>query len=79
MSTEIPLYTLRADQVKEGMRLDLENDKYADPKGENTAFQAEYVTVVEVEIETEDTVRIDFDSADSVGFPLAHTLFALTD
>ena len=35
MPSQDPLTTIFAEQVKSGMKLDLENDAYADPKGDN--------------------------------------------
>ena len=75
MPSQDPLTTIFAEQVKSGMMLDLENDAYADPKGDNNAFKDSYVTVDSVEIETEGCVRIDFIDAGSVGFPLKHKLY----
>lgn len=75
MPSHDPLIAIFAEQVKSGMMLDLENDAYADPKGDNNAFKDSYVTVDSVEIETEGCVRIDFIDADSVGFPLKHKLY----
>lgn len=67
---------LRADELREGDLVDLENDRYADPKGQSenhAAFECEYQPVRGVQVETLDCVRIDFDH-DSVGFPLNHRL-----
>lgn len=67
-------YSQLAKNILEGMTLDLEGDKFADPDNTNTYFKNGLVTVVNVEIETDDCVRIDFAETDSVGFPVEHKL-----
>lgn len=56
----------RIDQVRVGDRLDLQNDRYADPKGLRGVE-----TVRNIEHETKTCIRLDFDNL-SVGFPLDH-------
>jgi hypothetical protein len=67
-------YSQFAKNILEGMKLDLEGDKIADPDNNNAFFKKSLVTVVGIEVETDDCVRIDFADADSVGFPPDHKL-----
>lgn len=74
----MPAY-IRADQVKEGDKLDFEGDKFADPNGNGLSLHAEFdftfefATVEGVERETEGCVRIDTDQG-SYGFPPDHMI-----
>lgn len=67
--------TIFAFQAKPGMLIDLEADRYADPKRNNIALQCEYATVLEVEQETDRCICIYFDHG-AVGFPFDHPLRA---
>lgn len=61
----------RADQVRIGDRIDLEDDKYADPNGTNEEFPFEFATVTRVERETDQCVLIETTQG-SFGFPPDH-------
>lgn len=77
--TESTLFCRAADLIA-GDMVDLENDRYADPKGyrgvesDHPEFEFEHETVAGVEAETPDCVRVDFESGLSVGFPPDHLL-----
>lgn len=78
--TERRVPTAAAD-VREGDLLDLWGDRYADPPdadpyGHRTVFETEYVTVIDVERETGNCVRIDTDCG-SFGFPPDHPIPAI--
>ena len=62
-----------AKDVKEGMRLDLQGDFYADPEGNNPHLEFEYAVVTDVEEETSSCVRVDTTEG-SFGFPPDHAL-----
>jgi hypothetical protein len=53
--------------------IDLEGDEYADPDREDPLFGFEYQTVIGVEQETVNCVRVDTDH-DSYGFPPNHKI-----
>jgi hypothetical protein len=61
----------RVDALRIGDRVDLENDKYADPNGTNQGFPFEFLTVEAIERETRDCIRVDFNGF-SCGFPPNH-------
>lgn len=63
-----------ARELKEGDKVDLENDCFADPKGENVSYQFEYAIVASIEMETAKCVLVHFHSTPSVGFPPDHKL-----
>jgi hypothetical protein len=64
---------IEARNVMTGDLLDLEGDKFADPKGDNPFYQSEFVEVYSAEAETLDCVRIDFCNL-SIGFPSDHLI-----
>ena len=66
-------FLINAKDLKVGMRIDLEGDKYADPEGENTLLQNEYAEVETVDIETEDCVCIYAHNV-TVGLPVEHKI-----
>ena len=55
--------------LRPGDLVDLKGDRFAD--GGDAAFDYEYAEVLDVEQETPECVRVDFDF-DSVGFPAKH-------
>lgn len=61
----------RVDMLRIGDRVDLENDKFADPNGTNESPLFEFLTVGTIERETRGCIRIDFDNY-SCGFPPNH-------
>lgn len=58
--------------LKPGDRLDLEEDKYADPTKDNPVFQCEILTVESVEKETENCYVVSFSNYSDIGFPPNH-------
>lgn len=59
-----------AAELKPGDLVDLEHDPYADD-GHHLEFESEYQLVLDVERETPDCVRVDFEGL-SCGFPPGH-------
>lgn len=60
------------DEVRPGDLLDLEDDAYADPKGDNPIFPYELSVVTGRVVENPGyCIRLDFEH-DSVGFPPGH-------
>jgi hypothetical protein len=73
MDDETELVPISA--LKIGDRVDLEGDRYADPKHDDFAKECEYAVVSEIEVETDDCTAVVFEgSAVSayVGFPPDH-------
>ncbi len=62
----------RVRDLQIGQRVDLENDPWADPLGDNPGFPYEYETVAAIEVETDQCTRVDFESGYSCGFPPLH-------
>lgn len=58
--------------LEPGDILDLAGDTYADPAGDNVAFEFEYATVAAVEVETPACIRVDIEGGPSIGFPPGH-------
>ncbi len=52
---------MKATALIAGDRIDLEGDAYADPKRGNSYFEAEYVIVDGIELETPGCVRVDLE------------------
>lgn len=79
-------YFIRADMVREGDLLDLQNDPYADPDGwvtggrkSSSIFQFEFARVIEPPVrETAACVLIHTDQG-SFGFPPDHELETTLD
>ncbi len=69
MSTEMVL----AQNIREGLKLDLEGDTFADPSNSNRLLECELAEVIGVELETPECIRLDFEHG-SVGFPIGHLL-----
>ncbi|TPI86404.1 hypothetical protein [Mesorhizobium sp. B2-8-9] len=67
-------------ELRVGDRCDLEGDIFADPIfdastiSEHPEFQFEFETVLAIERETSDCIRVDFESGFSCGFPPDHWL-----
>ena len=66
--------TAKVTDLREGDRVDLEGDPFADPRRDNIIAEYEYVEVAGIEQETPGCVRVDFYDYDSVGFPTNHRL-----
>lgn len=64
---------LPASDVRAGQLVDLEGDEFADPLLDHRRYYWELIEVMDVERESPDCVRIDFDG-ESVGFPTNHLL-----
>lgn len=65
-------------EVSEGDWLDLEGDKYADPKGDRIEFETEYVTVAAVRRETAHSTALMIEGVDLFGFPPDHKVKRVT-
>lgn len=63
-----------ARDLREGDMVDLEGDRFADPRRDKPALQALYQTVDCVVAETPDCVAVWFEGFDCVGFPPDHAL-----
>lgn len=55
------------------LSVDFEGDPYADPDHSDLSFEFEMAVIHDVEVETADCVRIDYEGG-SVGVPFGHTL-----
>ncbi len=73
----------RIDLLKVGDRVDLEADAIADPEyhasgdpmaSSHPEWQFEFERVLEIERETADCIRVDFESGFSCGFPPDHLI-----
>lgn len=68
----------RVDQLRAGDRVDLEADVIADPdayaggNSQHSEFEFEFEVVLEMECETDECTRVDFESGFSCGFPPDH-------
>lgn len=65
--------TKKISELIPGDLVDLENDKYADPKG-NPLLECEYVTVDSIERESPECIAVYFRGFDMVGFPPDHVV-----
>lgn len=65
------------EDLEDGMLVDLQGDKYADPE-EDPEYEFEHALVEHAVRETDDCVRADF-SGTSVGFPPDHRLRVLDE
>lgn len=54
------------------MKVDLAEDPYADPKGEDGYLANQYIWVAAVEPETPDCTLVRFENHYAVGFPPDH-------
>lgn len=63
-----------AKDIKEGDLVDLQGDRYADPKGEHTWLEFEFVRVLDVTHEGSECIAVAFDGFNVVGFPQSHNL-----
>lgn len=64
---------MKAQDLKLGMRVDLEGDLYADPDKQTRLFAEEFQTVSGVVWESSACVCVYFDGG-AVGFPPEHNL-----
>jgi len=60
--------------LRVGDLVDLAEDPFADPDGDDPALQIEYAVVCEISRETEDCIAIGFEGLDIIGFPPGHIL-----
>lgn len=60
--------------LEEGMMVDLADDTYADPDGDNTLLANQYVEVAEIEEETPNCFGVTFTSFECIGFPPDHKI-----
>lgn len=63
---------VRADQLRPEDLVDLQGDEFADPGGNEQAYQFEYVQVIGSELETEECLRVDLESCGATGMPPSH-------
>lgn len=63
---------IKVSELAPGNLVDLEGDKYADPRHEHVMLQSQYVEVVSIEQETPHCVAVGFEGFDVVGFPPDH-------
>lgn len=63
----------RVDEVCIDDLIDLEDDEFADPEDRRHIFPYEMARVIGFEQETDNCIRVDFDST-SIGFPPDHLL-----
>jgi hypothetical protein len=64
---------MEVEKIRVGDQLDLEGDQYADPTGDNSLLECEFVQVVRVDIEHNyGTVALYIEGFDAVGFPKGH-------
>lgn len=69
----MPIYT-RADALKAGDIVDLENDYYADREGDTFLYEFECQTVCHIKRETPECIAIGFENGPLVGFPPDHMI-----
>lgn len=62
---------MRVDELKPGMALDLEGDRFADPKSENTLLAYEYAPIEHIHPETPECIVI-YGDANNCAFPPDH-------
>lgn len=65
------------EDLEDGMLVDLQGDKYADPE-EDPEYEFEHALVSEAVRETDACVRVDFNHT-SVGFPAGHRVPVLEE
>jgi hypothetical protein len=59
-------------ELRLGDQVDLEGDKFADPRLDKPALQSEYQRVVSVERESTNCIAVAFEGFDLIGFPPDH-------
>ena len=64
----------KVTDLQVGDLADLCGDRFADPTGENPVFPFEYQEVTSITKETPYCVAVRFESFDTVGFPVWHSL-----
>lgn len=62
---------VKVNDLKQGDRVDLEGDIYADPHNERAALQCEYQLVDTIEMETPACICVYFEDF-TCGFPTGH-------
>lgn len=67
----------RVMDLRVGDLIDLEGDPYADPKTDPSTephpfWTYEYAKVDDLDLETDDCLRVDFENGPSCGFPIDH-------
>ena len=70
----ISVKKLKAIDIEVGMQFDLEGDKYADPNKDCNSFKIMNVLATNVEVISQESIRIIFDSVFDVVFPINHEL-----
>lgn len=59
-------------ELLEGDLVNLEDDPYADPRGDESTYEFELAEVVSVEYETDTCVLVGFEGTGACGFPPEH-------
>lgn len=59
-------------ELREGDLVNLQNDPYADPRGDEPTYEFELAEVVSVEYETDTCVLVGFEATGACGFPPSH-------
>ena len=62
------LVSVPVSELREGDLIDLEDDAFADPDGDNPVFKMELIEVVGGELENKGCYRLDYDGG-ACGFP----------
>lgn len=65
--------TKRIDELIPGDLVDLQNDKYADRRGDNIEYEFELACVAEIDRETPDCICVYFENS-ACGFPPGHVV-----
>ncbi len=63
---------VKVKDLKPGMRLNLEGDKYADSERDHADYEFEYKVVADIILETADCIVLELEDGNSVGFPPDH-------
>lgn len=70
---------IEVKNIRAGDLVDLQGDKFADPKRDNIFLESECVIVLDTDQENSECVAILFDGFDLVGFPSEHKLTVYRD
>lgn len=69
-----PLQKRAVRDLMVGDMIDLAGDQYADPEGDNIAYDCEYAVVCEITRETSSCTVIHCEGGPSIGFPPEHMI-----
>lgn len=68
---------IKAQDLREGMILDLEGDTYADPDNDEQ-YMDEYAIVSLTSVDSDGVVLVTFDDGYQIGFPPDHELLYIS-